>query len=188
MSEENNNIVEELKEEAINELSTLEEKDNKDNEKVIQDAKEKIKAIFDDLQIWIKQNTEPEKIKEGLNNAKEETIKVLKNTKEKAIEISNSEQFKNTVSAGKDFLLGAGGLIGDGIKAGADALMKNENIKKVVEAADEKLDVLRESESLRNAVDSAEEVSHKVGDALFSGIRNFFDKKEESSSNSEENE
>ena len=53
MSEENNNIVEELKEEAINELSTLEEKDNKDNEKVIQDAKEKIKAIFYDIQICI---------------------------------------------------------------------------------------------------------------------------------------
>ena len=78
------------------------------------------------------------------------------------MEISNSDQFKNTVSAGKDFLLGAGALIGDGIKAGADALMKNDNIKNFVNTADEKLDVLRESEGLKNAVDSAEQVSSSI--------------------------
>ena len=100
------------------------------------------------------------------------------------MEISNSEQFKNTVSAGKDFLIGAGVLIGDGIKAGADALMKNDNIKNFVNTADEKLDVLRESEGLKNAVDSAEQITQKVGDAVFSGIRKFLDKKDRTTSDS----
>lgn len=180
MSEENKtvDVAEELKEEAITELATLEEKDNAENEKVINDAKDKIKAIFDDLQDWVRENTEPEKVKEGLNRAKDETVKVLKATKEKAVEISNSDQFKNTVSAGKDFLVGAGSLLGDGLKAGADALMKNDNIKNFVNTADEKLDVLRESEGLKNVVDSAEEVSQKVGDAVFGGIRKFLEPKD----------
>lgn len=182
MSEENKtaNVAGELREEAITELATLEEKGNKDNEKIINDAREKIKSIFDDLQDWIRVNAEPEKVKEGLNRAKEETLKVLKTTREKAVEISNSDQFKNTVSAGKDFLVGAGNLIGDGLKAGADALMKNDNIKNFVNTADEKLDVLRESEGLKNVVDSAEEVSQKVGDAVFGGLRKFLEPKDRS--------
>ena len=186
MSDENKSteVVQELENEAMDQLETLKEDNNKENEEVIQDAKEKIKAIFEDLQEWIKENTEPEKVKEGLNKAKEETVKVLKATKEKALEISNSDQFKNTVSAGKDFLIGAGVLIGDGIKAGADALMKNDNIKNFVNTADEKLDVLRESEGLKNAVDSAEQVTQKVGDAVFSGIRKFLDKKDRTTSDS----
>ena len=186
MSDENKNaeVVQELENEAMNQLETLKEDNNKENEEVIKDAKEKIKAIFEDLQEWIKENTEPEKVKEGLNKAKDETVKVLKATKEKALEISNSEQFKNTVSAGKDFLIGAGVLIGDGIKAGADALMKNDNIKNFVNTADEKLDVLRESEGLKNAVDSAEQITQKVGDAVFSGIRKFLDKKDRTTSDS----
>ena len=36
-------------------------------------------------------------------------------------------------------------MLADGLKAGADILMRNEQIK-VVDQADEKLDVLRESE------------------------------------------
>lgn len=186
MSDENKSaeVVQELEDEAMNQLETLKEENNKENEEVIQDAKEKIKAIFEDLQTWIKENTEPEKVKEGLNKAKEDTLKVLKATKEKAIEISNSEQFKNTISAGKDFLLGAGTLIGDGLKAGADALMKNDNIRNFVNTADEKLDVLRESEGLKNAVDSAEQISLKVGDTVFNGIRKFLDKKDRTNSES----
>lgn len=67
-------------------------------------------------------------------------------------------------------------MLADGLKAGADILMRNEQIKKVVDQADEKLDVLRESESLRNAVDTAEEVTGKVTEAVFGGIKKFFDK------------
>ena len=186
MSDENKSaeVVQELEDEALNQLETLKEQNNKENDEVIQDAKEKIKAIFEDLQTWIKENMEPEKVKEGLNKAKEDTLKVLKATKEKAIEISNSEQFKNTISAGKDFLLGAGTLIGDGLKAGADALMKNDNIRNFVNTADEKLDVLRVSEGLKNAVDSAEQISLKVGDTVFNGIRKFLDKKDRTNSES----
>lgn len=186
MSDENKSaeVVQELEDEAMNQLETLKEQNNKENDEVIQDAKEKIKAIFEDLQTWIKENMEPEKVKEGLNKAKEDTLKVLKATKEKAIEISNSEQFKNTISAGKDFLLGAGTLIGDGLKAGADALMKNDNIRNFVNTADEKLDVLRVSEGLKNAVDSAEQISLKVGDTVFNGIRKFLDKKDRTNSES----
>ena len=119
---------------------------------------------------------DPEKVKEAVNKAKDDAVDILKTTKDKAVELSQSEQFKTTLTAGKDFLVGAGGMLADGLKAGADILMRNEQIKKVVDQADEKLDVLRESESLRNAVDTAEEVTGKVTEAVFGGIKKFFDK------------
>ena len=150
---EENNVVEQLENESLNELETLRE--------------EKIEDIFADLKTWIKENSDPEKVKEAVNKAKDDAVDILKTTKDKAVELSQSEQFKTTLTAGKDFLVGAGGMLADGLKAGADILMRNEQIKKVVDQADEKLDVLRESESLRNAVDTAEEVTGKVTEAVF---------------------
>ena len=166
---EENNVVEQLENESLNELETLREENNEENQKVVDDAKKKIEDIFADLKTWIKENSDPEKVKD-------DAVDILKTTKDKAVELSQSEQFKTTLTAGKDFLVGAGGMLADGLKAGADILMRNEQIKKVVDQADEKLDVLRESESLRNAVDTAEEVTGKVTEAVFGGIKKFFDK------------
>lgn len=173
---EENNVVEQLENESLNELETLREENNEENQKVVDDAKKKIEDIFADLKTWIKENSDPEKVKEAVNKAKDDAVDILKTTKDKAVELSQSEQFKTTLTAGKDFLVGAGGMLADGLKAGADILMRNEQIKKIVDQADEKLDVLRESESLRNAVDTAEEVTGKVTEAVFGGIKKFFDK------------
>lgn len=173
---EENKVVETLHEQSLNELETLREENNEENKKVVDDAKKKIDEILEELKVWAKDNVDPEKIEAAVNKAKTEVVDVLKTTKEKAIEVSESEQFRSTLNAGKDFLIGAGTLLADGIKTSADVLMKNEHIKKVVNEVDGKLDVLRESETLKNVVDSAEEVTGKVTEAIFGGMKKFFEK------------
>lgn len=174
--EEENKVVDQLEEQSLNELETLREANNEDNKQVIEEAKKKIEDIYDDLKDWVKDNKDPEKVKAAMNKAKDDAIDVLNKTKDKAIEVSQSDQFKATLAAGKEFLVGAGTIIGNGLKAGADVLMQNEQIKNVVEKADEKLDVLRESEGLKSAVNTAEEVTGKVTQAVFGGIKKFLDK------------
>lgn len=173
---EENKTVDQLQDQSLIELETLREENNEENKKVVDDAKKRIEEIIEEFKEWAKDNSEPEKVKENLNKAKDDVLDVLHNTKDKVVEISESEQFKETIQAGKDFLTGAGTLVADGLKAGADLLMQNDQIKKLVDQADEKLDVLRESESLKSAVNAAEEVTGKVTDALFTGIKKFFDK------------
>lgn len=170
-------VVEQLEEKTMEEIDELREEGNEENEKIVDDAQDKIKGIFDDLRTWVKENSDPETIKEKMNASKDEIIRILEVTKEKAIEVSNSDHFKQTVEAGKSLVEGSAGLIADGFKAGADLLMSNENIADLVNKADSKLDVLRESEGLQKTVDAAEELTGKVNEALFGGLRKFFEKK-----------
>ena len=177
MNEELNRAVDSLEEKSLSELSEMTEDDNKKNEKVIYDAQEEIKRIFTDLRRWIVRNSDPEAIKANLEKAKDDTIDVLNKTREKAIEVSESEQFKNTLEAGKDFLVGTGTLIMEGLNVCKESLMKNDIVKEFVDKADSKLDVLRENKNLQDAAAKTYEATEKLNKAIFDGVKNFFEKK-----------
>ena len=95
------------------------------------------------------------------------------------VEVSESEQFKQTVSAGKEFLQGTAGLVVDGFKYGKETLRKNDSLRKVIDRADEKVDEIRTNDSVIRAVDKAEEVTGKATEALFSGLKKIFNKGDE---------
>ena len=175
--EETNEVVEQLHEEALSELDSMSEEGNTENKKVLEEARAKMDSIFKDLNQRV-QGADKDKMKDNVNNAKDEVFKVLNRTKEKAVEVSQSDNFKDTMKSGKDFVSGAGTMLADAFKAGADTLMKNESIKNAVETADEKFDTLRDSEGLKNAIDKAEEVTGKVSETIFGAIKNFLEPKE----------
>lgn len=119
-----NKIVDELEQESLKELSTLEETDNEKNEKVIDDAKTKLDEIFTNVRELLKDVTDPEKVKVILSSAKEEAKNTLISTKDKVVEVSESDKFKETLSAGKEFLSGTTSLIVDGFQYGKEVLRK----------------------------------------------------------------
>lgn len=186
MSEENKSledvqqsVVEELEQTSLKELDALREENNTENEKVVEDAKKKLSDIFEELSDLIKENSDPDKIKENLSMTRSKVVEVLQTTKDKVIEVSNSEHFQQTVDAGKDLLEGSVGLISDGFKAGADLLMSNDNISDLVNKANARLDVLRDSDGLKKGVDAAEQLTNKMNKAVFGGLQKFFDGKKE---------
>ena len=72
-------------------------------------------------------------------------------------------------------------MIVDGFKTTTDILMSNDKIADLVDKADKRLDIVRESEGLKKGVDAAEELTDKFNKAVFGGIQKFFDKKDEGS-------
>lgn len=175
--EQETNRVDLLEEETMHALDSMHEENNFENDQVIDESREKIKHIFSELKDWCKENSDPETIREHIKQAAQESREVLKSTKEKVIEVSQSDQFKATMESGKDFLSGTVSMMSDGLKYGAQALMKNDSVRNFVETADQKLDAVRDNETVKKAVDKAEEVTTKVNDAIFTGIKNFLDKK-----------
>ena len=55
------------------------------------------------------------------------------------VEVSESEQFKQTVSAGKEFLQGTAGLVVDGFKYGKETLRKNDSLLIILSTNSKKL-------------------------------------------------
>lgn len=117
-------LIDDLEKESMLELEVMHESENTDNERIIEDAKSKIEKLFDDLRDLLKDASDPEKVKEALSQAKDDAKDILSSTKDKVVEVSESEQFKQTVSAGKEFLQGTAGLVVDGFKYGKETLRK----------------------------------------------------------------
>lgn len=168
--------VDEMEKESMYELQSLREANNEANDDAVNDAEQALKKIFEDMRRWIRENGDPEVVKERLEKGRQDIAKVLTETRDSVIALANSEQFKNTVEAGKEFVVGTGSMIADGVKYGADQLMKNPTINRVVTDVDSKLDSLRENENLKEVVNSAEDAMDKLNAAIFNGIRSFFSK------------
>lgn len=174
-----NKVVDELEQESLKELSSLEETNNDKNEQVIDEAKSKLDDIFTNVRELLKDATDPEKVKVILLNAKDEAKKTLTVTKDKVIEVSESEKFKETVSAGKEFLSGTTSLIVEGFQYGKEVLRKNDSLRNIIDKTDEKVDEIRANDTVIKAVDAAEELTNKATDAVFKGLKKIFTKGDE---------
>ena len=156
-------VVDQLHEGTLEGLESLSEEGNVENKKVLNDAKGKIDEIFKDLSRHVS-DQDKDKIKENVNNAKDEVFKLLDKTKEKVQEVSESDNFKETVQSGKDFVTGAGTMLSDLFKAGTDKLMENENIKNFVDKTNEKVDSILSSKE--DADQTGQEETNEVVEQL----------------------
>lgn len=171
--------IDEMEKASQKALDAMRENDNQENSEIVDEAEKKLDSIFDDFRNWFEANTQPEKVKENLEKLKTDTANLLNNTREKVIETADSPQFKETMQAGKDFVTGTAGMIGDGFKYGYDKLMEVPEFRKVAGKVDEGIDKLRHNESLKNLASAAEKGAAEFNEALFKGINSFFAPKSE---------
>lgn len=167
--------IDEMEKASQKALDAMREADNTENAEIVDEAEKKLDTIFDDFRTWVETNTQPEKVKENLDKLKDDTASLLNNTREKVIETANSEQFKQTMQSGKDFVTGTATIIGDGFKYGYDKLMEVPEFRKAAGHVDEGINRLRQNETLKTIADKAEEGINNLNKALFEGIHSFFD-------------
>lgn len=167
--------VEEMEKASNDSLQSMKEEGNAKNEKVLDEAKQKLDTMYANFKAWLKENTQPEKVKAEAEKVKEETTKLLNETRQKVIEVSNNKTFKETMAAGGKFLSGTGEMISEGFKYGYDKLMGVPEIKKVADKVDEGVDKLRQSKLLKEGAEAFEKGVSELNNAIFSGLKNFFD-------------
>ncbi len=168
--------LDELEKASQKALQAMREAGNEENKEVVDNAEKKIEDIFDDLSSWMKENTQPERVKAEMKAAATKVNDVLNHTKTKVEEVAQSEQFKKTLESGKEFVIGTGTMIADGLKYGYDKLLEIPEVKKAADYVGEQVDNLRKSETLKNIVDKSEEGLNALNKSIFSGLKSFFDK------------
>lgn len=161
------------------ELEELREKGNEENCRLIEDAKAKAKKLFVDSAKWLRENTERERLVENLSHFRSECIQLLGQTKDKAIEISQSEEFQNTLRSGKEFIVGSGHLLANGMRAGADKLMENEKISTLVNKVNDKVEVIKEDERVQDGAQRLRKGTMKIADRAYDGIKRMLNKEDE---------
>lgn len=168
--------VQNICDDVQHELEELRENGNEENRRLIEEAREKMSKMFSDTAKWLKENTEREKLSENLSRFRSECIQLLGQTKEKAIEISQNEDFQNTLRSGKEFIIGSGHLIASGVRAGADKLMENEKISLFVNRVNDRVEVIKEDERFQDGAQRLREGTMKVADRAYDGIKRILNK------------
>lgn len=182
-------VIDEMEKASQKALDAMRENGNDKNEEVVDEAKDQLEELFAQFKTWLEQNTQPEQLKKEAKEVSDKVSALLEKTRQSVIEVSNNEQFKKTMESGREFLVGTGAMIADGLQFGYEKLKEIPQFKAATEFVDEHIEELRKSEKLKNIVDKSEEGFNHVSNAIFSGIKSFFKTDEtKSDANAEEDQ
>ena len=179
----NDSLIEEIKDEvqeikiaAEEQLQAFEENSNEANRRLVQDARQKLGKMVAETSKWLKENTDRDKVTENIEKLRCDVMQLLNITKEKAIEISQNDEFRSTLRNGKEFLLGSGRLIAGGMRAGADKLMENEKIASIVNRVSDKVEDIKEDERVQEGAQRLKDGTMNLADRAYDGLKHLLEK------------
>lgn len=166
--------IDEMEKASQKALEAMREAGNAKNDEVIDDAEKKLNDIFTQFKEWMQTNSQPERVKAEMKQVSDRVTNLLNKTRDGVIEVSQSEQFKQTMESGKDFVIGTGAMIADGLQHGYDKLLEIPEFKKAAHFVEEKVDDLRRSETLKTLIDRSQEGINQFNNTIFSSLKSFF--------------
>ena len=166
--------IDEMEKASQKALDAMREAGNAKNDEVIDEAEKKLNDIFTQFKEWMQTNSHPERVKAEMKQVSDSVTNLLNKTRDGVIEVSQSEQFKQTMESGKDFVIGTGAMIADGLQHGYDKLLEIPEFKKAANFVEEKVDDLRRSETLKTLIDRSQEGINQLNNTIFSGLKAFF--------------
>ena len=175
--------VDEMEKATKDSLDSMKEAGNEKSEKIVNEAESKLEKKYAEFREWLTKNTNPEAIKAETEKVKNDTVRILNETREKVMDVTNSPQFKETMQAGGKFLSGTGAMISEGFKYGYDKLMAVPEVKKVADKVDEGVDKLRQNKYLQQGAEAFEKGLADVTESIGNGLRSFFGDDKKSDSN-----
>lgn len=134
--------LEEIENSTKLELQKLEESTNKENAKeVVRAVAKEIEKIFNDLKLFIKEQSDNEKIKETIDKAKSYTAELIEKTKKTVNDIKEDEKVQNFIDDAaesvKDFMHTVNesetfNKLKTGVNSTITSIKNNENFQKGV--------------------------------------------------------
>lgn len=118
------------------------EQDLFEDEDIFEDSRNRIEEIYQEAKDKISQIADAQMIQDILNKAKEESLQVLSNVKEKVSSSETINDFKN-----------------------------NEKVQSFIEKSTKKVDDIRSSQALKETIDKAEDLSDKLHEVVFKNLR-----------------
>ena len=176
--------IDEMEKASQKALDAMREAGNAKNDEVIDEAEKKLNDIFTQFKEWMQTNSHPDRVKAEMKQVSDSVTNLLNKTRDGVIEVSQSEQFKQTMESGKDFVIGTGAMIADGLQHGYDKLLEIPEFKKAANFVEEKVDDLRRSETLKTLIDRSQEGINQLNNTIFSGLKAFFSPAKETKSTS----
>ncbi|MDD7281267.1 hypothetical protein [Floccifex sp.] len=141
----------------------LEEKDvqfNEEEDDLFEEdhqTNDSIGQVVEDVKERVKEYAESEKVQETISKVKNQSINAYNTVKDK---VTSNETINEFVENSKE------------------SIKNNETIQNLVDKSSQKVNEFRQSDSLKNTIDKAEELTGKVSKSIFKGLRKIVKEKE----------
>lgn len=141
----------------------LEEKDvqfNEEEDDLFEEdhqTNDSIGQVVEDVKERVKEYAESEKVQETISKVKNQSINAYNTVKDK---VTSNETINEFVENSKE------------------SIKNNETIQNLVDKSSQKVNKFRQSDSLKNTIDKAEELTGKVSKSIFKGLRKIVKEKE----------
>ncbi|MCF0107343.1 MAG: hypothetical protein HUJ53_11320 [Holdemanella sp.] len=142
-----------LKSRALAIVDEFKQEGRFENEKLFEDAKDKIKEVYESLKNALKELSDKEEIKTAFEKANNTVQDVLNMTRLKAVQLTNDEKFKQKVVTGKEFLMETAGFISDTLKTVS---------VNVIDSVEDTLTDISDNARVRAALQKVDEAAEKV--------------------------
>lgn len=163
--------VEEMEEKAKFTIITLDCDEEETSKKILDDAKERLQNLYEELYAWLKNHTDSEETKEKIEFVKDETAKLLSSTQKKLKEINEHE----IVIEGKEKVKQSMQSLGSYVQAGIQEISKNDVVKNCTDTLTDTLNSIKEDEQVKSGVRKLKKGTLKVAESAFNGLKRVLD-------------
>lgn len=163
--------VEDLEKEAKFTIISMDDEEDGEKKKILDDAKEEITRLYQEFREWLNDNVDSKEVNERFERLKQETANLLNRTKQSI----QSFQEREDVNAGKQKAKELGSKVYDSINDGINDVMNNEHVVKVVDSVSETIDNVRNDERVKEGVKKFKKGTLKIAESAFKGLKRVLD-------------
>ncbi|MEG0328927.1 MAG: hypothetical protein RR537_01310 [Longicatena sp.] len=166
------NEVENLEKEAKFTIISLDEDENDKNEKkILDDAKYEITKLYEEFRQWLKDNIDSDETSERIDRLKQETQNLLAKTK------TNLKAFNEREStiAHKEKVVDASSKLVDKVNDGVQEVLSNEYVGKAIESVSDTFVSVKNDERVKDSVKKLKKGTLKIAESAFNSLKKALD-------------
>lgn len=174
MDQTNHNDIEQIEINTRTQLHTLTGGDPKKKE-AISAFLDELNIIFVECKEWMKTNMDPEVLEPRIQKLKADTEVLVHKAKEQVQIITERPDVKEKLQEGKEMVLEVSSKVVKVISDGTQELLRQENVKNVVDNVSDKVSSIRNDVRLKEGVTSLKKGTLKVAENAFYGLKKILD-------------
>lgn len=174
MEQMNQQDIDKMREEAKQKLENLSGDDHVKKE-ALDGINDELNALYANCKDWVKTNMSPEVLEPKIQKLKEETEILLAKAKDKVQTFSEREDVREKINEGKEIVVGASNKVVQAVSEGAQELLQQEQVKKVVDNVSHTIDSIKSDDRVKEGVSNLKKGTLKVAESAFNGLKKILD-------------
>lgn len=166
--------LDQMHEKAKIELLTMGD-DTAQNKETVNAVLDELNVLYTNFKEWMKVNLDSEVMEPRLQKLKDDTELLLAKAKLKVQTYTEKPEVQTRLIEGKEFVVDTSNKVAHVVSEGAQELLQNEQIRKVVDSVSITVQSIKHDERIKEGVISLKKGTLKVAESAYQGLKKMLD-------------